>query len=190
MKRIWLLTLVSVITVSASAQVQFGIKGGVNVTDIKDDLAPGATDSRVAFHVGALAHIHLSKMFAIQPEASFSSEGAEYRLAGFDGITKTNYINVPVLLQFQTSGFRLQTGPQLGILVSSEFEADNSTAQNEIDITNNVNFSWSFGAGFLTKSGLGIDARYNLGLSNMYESGTAEAKSRVWQFGLFYQFGK
>lgn len=185
---ILLVFLVSVFA-GYSQRTQFGIKAGVNITDIEDDLAPNATNSETGFHVGGLAHIHLARSFALQPEVVLSSQGARYTLPTYNGETKNYYINVPLLLQYMRSGFRLQTGPQIGFLLSSKFEPTGGGAESDLkDISNNVNFEWSFGAGYLAKSGLGIDARYNLGISNMYETGRAEAHSRVWQFGLFYQF--
>lgn len=172
-----------------SQRTQFGLKAGVNITDIDDDLAPNNTNPETGFHVGGLAHIHLARYLAVQPEVTFSSQGARYTLPTYNGETKNYYLNIPVLLQYLNSGFRLQTGPQLGLLLSSKFEPNTGGAETDLkDISNNVNFEWSFGAGYLTRSGLGIDARYNLGISNMYETGRAEAHSRVWQFGIFYQF--
>jgi hypothetical protein len=132
-----------------------------------------------------LAHIHLSRSFAIQPEVVFSAQGAEY------GNTKlkANYVNIPVLAQYMFgNGFRLQTGPQLGILAGSEVK-NGSTETDLDDVFKTTDFSWSFGTSYLTKSGLGLDARYNLGLSNINKNDNgAEIKNRVWQLGLFYQF--
>jgi hypothetical protein len=48
-------------------------------------------------------------------------------------------------------------------------------------------FSWAFGIGFISASGLGFDARYNLGLSDITK-GRGNVKNQVWQLGLFYQF--
>jgi hypothetical protein len=53
----------------------------------------------------------------------------------------------------------------------------------------NTDFSWAFGLGYLATSGLGVDARYNLGISNINNtSRTADVRNSVFQFGLFYQF--
>jgi hypothetical protein len=190
MKRLSFVFITLFFTVAAFSQkTQFGVKAGVNLADVKDDLAPDNTDSKVGFHVGGLAHIHLSESFAVQPEVMLSSQGAKYTLPSYSGETQNYYINVPVLLQYMVKGLRLQTGPQVGFLLSSKFKPSNGGAEGDLkDIARDVNLDWSFGAGYLTPSGLGLDARYNLGLANMYQDGRAEAKSRVWQVGLFYQF--
>jgi hypothetical protein len=46
--------------------------------------------------------------------------------------------------------------------------------------------AWTFGLGYLTYSGLGIDGRYNLGLSNINKAGGNTLKNNVFQVGLFY----
>jgi|SRR5436190_10867271 len=163
--------------------VHFGLKAGVNFSTIK--ISDGDYyDSKTGFHVGGLAHIHVAKHFAIQPEVLYSTQGANR------GSTKhkENYINVPVLGQYMTNtGFRLQTGPQVGFVVSAKSE----TGDVEVDIKDQVNtveFGWSFGASYICKFGFGLDARYNLGISNITETESVTAKNRVFQVGAFYQF--
>ena len=74
---------------------EFGLKGGVNFAKLNFE---GNTDvnTRTSFHLGGLAHFHLSKQFAIQPELMYSGQGASY--AGGD--IKLSYINVPVIGQY------------------------------------------------------------------------------------------
>jgi len=184
MKRIVLLGVVLFLVKSTFAQhVNFGLKGGVNFATLKDDGNENA-DGRTAWHAGALAHIHISEHFAIQPEVVYSSQGAEYPN---DVSLKLGYVNIPVLAQYMFgNGFRLQTGPQLGILASSELK----TGQTETDVEDgikNLDAGWVFGTSYITRSGLGIDARYNLGLRDISDA-HPDLKNRVWQVGLFYQF--
>jgi len=190
MKKIFVIALGFIVMKTTSAQVgttHFGIKAGVNITDIKVQNTDNG-DSRIGFHVGGLAHIHLSRQFALQPELVFSTQGREESVGGVEYKTNLSYINVPVLGQYMFgNGFRLQTGPQVGFLL----DAENSVNGNEQDAGNaykSIDFSWAFGASYLTSLGLGIDARYNLGLSNINDLSNTEYKNRVWQIGLFYQF--
>jgi hypothetical protein len=185
MKKILLLGVVLFLVKATFAQrhVDFGLKAGVNFANLKDD-ANNNTDTRTGWHLGGLAHVHLSKHFAVQPELLFSTQGAEY---GNDVKMRLNYVNIPVLAQYMfNNGFRLQTGPQLGILASSDVKVGNTETDIE-DGIKNIDFAWSFGTSYLMRSGLGIDARYNLGLSDISEA-NPDLKNQVWQIGLFYQF--
>jgi len=186
MKRIILLAVVAIAANAAYAQkVQFGVKAGVNLANFNDDASPNS-NSKAGLNIGALAHIHLNENWAVQPEVVYSMQGAEFN----NGTkAKVNYINIPVLGQYMfANGFRLQTGPQLGILTSSKAKSGDV----EIDTDNgykNTDFAWTFGAGYLFPgTGVGIDARYNLGISDISKSESTDLKNRVWQFGLFYQF--
>jgi hypothetical protein len=186
MKKTFLLCFVTILSMTAFTQrgnVQFGIKGGINLSDYSDNV--NTSGFRVGFHVGGLAHIHTSNpKLAIQPEIVFSTQGADFN----NGTDQVDYVNIPFLIQYLgRGGLRLETGPQIGALVSAKFDDNDGV---EYDIKNNFkksDLSWAFGIGFLSASGLGIDARYNLGLSDITK-GRGDVKNRVWQFGLFYQF--
>lgn len=170
--------------IAQHSNVQFGVKGGVNISNFNDD-AYGNSDGKVGLHLGGLAHIHVTRQFAVQPEAIFSMQGAEFP----NGAKyKLNYINIPVLGQYMFGeGFRVQTGPQLGILVSAESKFNDVEVDND-DNYKTADFGWTFGAGYLSKTGLGVDARYNLGISDITKATASDVKNRVWQIGLFYQF--
>jgi len=184
MKRIIISAVMLLLIEGAFAQqAQFGIKGGINFANIKDEAAGNTADARTGFNVGGLAHIHITRAFAVQPEIVYSTQGAEYD----NGTLKLNYINVPVLAQFMFGdGFRLQTGPQLGILTTSKFKSGDTKV--DVDGYRTADLAWSFGASYIGHMGLGIDARYNLGLTDVTKSSSTDLKNRVWQLGLFYQF--
>lgn len=171
-------------TLSSNAQkTNFGVKLGYNSSSV--EVADGADyDAKSGIHVGGLAHIHISDHFAVQPELVFSTQGGE------SGNTKLklNYINFPVLAQYMfKGGFRLQTGPQLGFLVSSEMKFGNVQVDID-DAYNSIELAWALGAGYVFSSGIGIDARYNIGLTDITDATNSKAKNRVFQVGLFYQF--
>lgn len=168
--------------------IQLGVKGGLNLATFKNVKGNFISnpDTRIGFHAGLLAHIHISGHFALQPEVTFSTQGAKNPANKYI----TNYINIPLLAQYMfTNGFRLQTGPQAGLLVEA-LTADYANNQNPSFKTflRSTDFSWSFGAGYLSDLGVGLDARYNLGISNVRNDPAQALKNRVWQFGIFYQF--
>ncbi len=168
-----------------SGNVCLGIKGGVNVYNVHND-NDNDYDSKSGFHFGLLGHIHFDNQFAIQPEILYSSQGTK------NGDTKYNldYVNVPVLFQYMfDNGFRIQAGPQLGFLITAKSKTNNTT----VNIKENykpIDFGASIGASYVVPStGFGIDARYNIGLSNINKTGTVNSTNRGVQFGVFYIFG-
>lgn len=178
------------ITGSVSAQhVNVGIKGGLNVFNINNENGT-KYDPKVGFHLGLLGHIHLAKQLALQPELVYSAQGAKFNIGNVETRYKLGYINVPVLFQYMfDNGFRLQAGPQVGFLVSAKAE----TNGNNTDIKNSfekVDFALGVGAGYVNpKTGFGIDARYNLGLSNINNNTSVNSTNRGFQLGVFYLLG-
>lgn len=169
----------------SNRSVYFGIKAGVNISNVEDK-ATANTTTLVGYHAGILAHCHLSTNLAVQPEVLFSSQGAQYPNFGKE---KLNYLNVPVLLQYMfDQGVRVETGPQVGFVTSAKLERSSGGTTDIKYQLKNADFGWVIGLGYLSTAGLGIDARYNLGLTNISKDNQFNVKNRVWQFGLFYQF--
>jgi len=177
------------ITATATAQhVNIGIKGGLNLYNIKNSNS-SQYDSKAGFHLGLLGHIHLSKQLAFQPEILYSAEGAKYSVLNTKHILHLNYVNVPLLLQYMfDNGFRLEAGPQFGFLAAAKDEA-NGTKADLKNYYKKVDFAVGLGLGYVDpSSGLGIDARYNIGLGNINENSSVKSMNRGFQLGLFYLF--
>jgi hypothetical protein len=161
---------------------QLGLKAGVNIANFNDNI--NTKDPRIGFHGGLLVHVHVKPKLAIQPEIVYSQQGAEFS----NGKQKLDYVNIPILIQYLFSnGFRLQTGPQIGILADAEFEENDGDEFDNDNGFKKTDGAWVFGLSYLSSSGLGVDARWNAGLSDITKGG-ADVMNRVWQIGLFYQF--
>lgn len=166
-------------------QPKIGIKAGANFSNLVADNDYGSSrEYRVGFNGGLLAHIHTNnRSIAVQPEIVFSSQGSKFS----DQEIVLNYVNVPILLQYMfDNGFRLEAGPQVGVLTSAKAKA-NGIKENIKNEYKDGDFSWAFGLGYLSYSGLGVNARYNLGVSNVSNiPGDAKTRNSVFQVGLFY----
>ena len=171
-----------------TGHVSIGIKGGVNLYNIHNDNSI-KYDPKVGYNIGLLGHIHLNKSFAIQPELVYSAQGAKYTANNATTNYNLSYINLPVLFQYMfDNGLRLQAGPQVGLLIAAKSKTGSTTS----DIKENlkpIDLALSIGAGYIfPPTGLGIDVRYNLGLSNINDIGDVTSTNRGMQLGLFYIF--
>lgn len=160
---------------------EYGVKAGVNFATLKSSI-PGDINTRTALHIGALAHIHLSDMFALQPELLYSGQGASFP---GDRTDRYNYLNLTVNIQYMfDNGFRIQTGPQVGFLLAAKTQ----TGDLETDIKSQIkalDFDWTAGVGFLFSNGFGIDARYNFGIADITKASNT-VRNNVLQTGVFY----
>ncbi|MEO5648973.1 MAG: porin family protein [Ginsengibacter sp.] len=190
MKKTMILAATILFAFGAKAQTEahFGIKGGMNASELHNANGGAKSDTKIGFHAGLLAHIHgHHSNWAIQPELLYSLEGAKQTLSGIKTNTNLSYLNVPVLVQYMfDNGFRIEAGPQVGFLMSAKQKTDNTS----VDVKNaykTTAFSIPVGVGYLTRSGLGFDARYSFGLSDLTDGGS-KVRGNNFQFGLFYQF--
>jgi hypothetical protein len=191
MKKLSLVVVATFAAMSLWAQHKpvLGLKAGVNVADWKvENVDNSSLDSRVGFHVGALAHLHLSDKIGFQPEVLYSTQGAKN--AGTDDTYKIDYINVPLMLQYMfNNGFRIEAGPQFGFLISAKDDF-NGTEVDSKDDYKKTDVGLGFGLNYLSHSGLGIGARYNLGVGNINNDGVNDINNRVFQASIFYMFDR
>ncbi|WP_299124744.1 porin family protein [uncultured Winogradskyella sp.] len=179
-----------------NAQVTFGAKAGVNLSDITGEMVD-SFDGRTSLFFGAVAEIEISEQFSFQPELLFSSQGSDYKEIfdgeSFEGTVKVNYLNVPLMAKYYlVEGFSVEAGPQIGFLLSAKDEY----GDQEDDIKDSIkstDFGINFGLGYKLDNGLNFSARYNFGLSDNIddpdlETSGAEYKNSVIQIGVGYFF--
>jgi hypothetical protein len=193
MKKMTLVLFFICSAVAANAQVQLGLKAGLNIANVTTSgisFVNGASfSSRDAFNGGFLASLPLFSSFFLQPELMYSGQGQSFSNPVAKGTINYSYLNLPVLFKYQhVSGLFAETGPQIGFLLSAKAIANGVTYdQNAIE---SIDFSWAFGIGYkLKRIPVGLDLRYNLGLTNFYKnSGSGTAKNSVFQIDVFYLF--
>ncbi|MEO8173966.1 MAG: porin family protein [Sediminibacterium sp.] len=191
MKKLFILFVLATGSFCANAQTQFGIKGGVNLSTITGDGSEVFTSS-IGFHAGGFAKFGIAKQFSIQTEAMLSFEGAKFNVSGVSGNVSVTYLRLPVLAQYHAgSGFVLQSGPQIGLLLGANSKVKNQSTENIKDDLKSTDFSWVFGVGFMPEKGkAGVNLRYNLGLSNINSTAGPANRTSVWQIGTFIMLGK
>lgn len=156
MKNIFLTTIVlfGLILTTYSQDKKFGLKVGVNFSELNDLDAT----SKLGVIIGATYVYEFNDAFSIQPELVFSSQGAaEMRYDGRD-IT-LNYLNLPIMAQYKLSFFKgvsIEAGPQFGYLLCGKSGENKLADPNELDI--------SFGIGGTYQ----ISEDVNLGLRGLF----------------------
>jgi len=126
---------------SATAQVKFGVRGGLSSTDLKpgnfiftnpDDLEAftlSTKEAKYGYHLGIFLQAGGEKIF-IQPEILFNSSSVDYSLeSGMAGELVTNVFNetyqnidIPIMLGFKLGPLRLQGGPVGHVHIDSSSE--------------------------------------------------------------------
>lgn len=200
-----------------SEQPRFGIRGGVSISRLElDDDYMGTNydmENKTTFHAGAFVNIPLGGMFRIQPEISYMGGGSKVRgpliydqnnpsgtpTSDYNYELDMHYISVPIMFQLQTtSGFFVELGPQAGYLIKGQQEVTNGSKSDikDRDLVRKTDFGAAGGIGYLSRIGLGLNARYYHGFSNVFNSDSApdaqrdrEISTRSLQLGIVYHLG-
>jgi hypothetical protein len=184
----------------SQAQFAFGIKGGLNFSKI-DPQASVATnlDGATGYHAGAFALVKIA-MIGIQPEVIFSKQGSDFTVNTTNYEANFDYINVPILLKFYLPlGLNLQAGPQFGFLTVADLKQTATSTNSTQDVKNlfadKSDLAIAIGAGWDLPFGLTVDARYNIGMSDMTftPSGTSsqvQFKNKVIQLSVGFKLIK
>ena len=176
-----------ILTQAAMAQINFGIKGGLNITKIDDKAFKD--EFSYGYHLGGFAEIGLGKKLGIQPEVLFNQYETKidnsiadvWNPMKTDQDAKLNYLTIPIMLNYKLANIlTLQAGPQFGILISQ----DKNLLENGRDAFKSGDFSLAGGAQ-INISKLRLSGRYFVGLNDIGDiQDQAEWKNQGFQLSL------
>lgn len=166
---------------------QLGIKGGGNLESFTGSDGPNYTSHsfQAGWNAGVFTNFWLGNHFAIAPEVLYTTAGASIKTTNSDNNQNVyvnnqlnlSYISVPVMAKVRfTGGFYLETGPEINFNVS-QGKYQNQTVKN---FTNGADFAWGLGLGYQSPIGLGIGARYNVGLTKVDNVSDANFQDVNW----------
>lgn len=160
---------------AANAQIDLGVKGGLNFPTLSGDsrqLIGDQTKFRTDFYVGGYANYKVTDQISFQPELLYSKQGAGIKNSGnSNSKIVTHNINIPLMGRYEImEGLNVEFGPQLGFLVSAKGKTEEGKTDTKVKITDNFktfDFGLNFGAGYKVTDELEINARFTKGLSNI-----------------------
>lgn len=118
-------------------KIQFGLKGGINISNVWDSETEEFTsDRKMGYVAGAIIRIPIGRYLGIQPEVLFSQKGfsGEGSILGseYSFTRTTSYIDVPLQLALKPAGFlTIVAGPQYSYLIKQKDVFDNSIISYE-----------------------------------------------------------
>ena len=207
MKKIFML-LAMIVTMTAannaSAQIKFGLKGGVNVTDISLNSSVFDASNRTGFFVGPTIKVQLP-LVGLGIDASALYDQREAKIKVGNTTTKetlrSQAINVPINLRYgwglsSLANIFLFAGPQFGFNVGDK---DQKITESSTWSVKNSNFSLNFGAGVTLLSHLQLTANYNVVCGKTSDATITEgieqltnkevrSRANAWQIALAYYF--
>ena len=170
----------------------FGLKLGVNGTNLYDDSKAEDKKSRIGFTGGAFVKIPLGgQRFSLRPELLFTTKGAEFDFAnGIQQNIKLSYIELPLSLEMNLAILNLHAGLHAGLLADSEGKFKDAqgnpitTFKLDKDDLETLDYGWHVGAG-LDLGNIGLHLRIARGLKNVAQSSSlqdvfGDLKNSAW----------
>ena len=167
MKKLFLIAALMVATLSANAQQMF-IKPmvGADLTTFTGDVED--TKMKVGLVAGAEFGYNLSEQFGLTAGLLYSMQGSKYK--DIDDAQKCDYLNIPIMANYYIiPGLAIKAGIQPGFLMSAKHDdVDIKDFYKSFDLSVPLGLSYEF-------SDFVIDARYNLGVSNIVDKDLSKA---------------
>jgi hypothetical protein len=185
-------------TISLHSQIKFGIRAGLNTTEVNpnsllitnrddiDDFRLNLENARYGYHLGLFIQANSEFLF-IQPEIWFRSNSAEFMVEDIQAgvgneifTERYQYIDIPVQLGIRLGPVRMGCGPVGHLFINSVTEFEENTQVQDYekrfeDIT----------LGYV--AGLGIDI-WNFHLDLTYEGNFSKFGDHFSFYGRQYAF--
>ena len=194
---------------SAQAQVKFGLKGGLNVTNMSLNSEVFDADNQTGFFIGPTVEFTLPIVgLGIDASALYDQRDAKVKVEddgeSVESKIKNQSINIPINLRYgvglgSTASLFLFAGPQFGFNVGDKNQSlFEDAAQWRLKSST---FSVNVGLGAMLLSHLQISANYNIACGKTGETTVSDVagetvqqifkkrgRANAWQIGLAYYF--
>lgn len=174
--------------IPAQAQINFGVKGGLNLSKASLSDVPGnfKKDNFTGFFIGPMAELNIPIVgLGVDASLLFAQRGIKVSEAGDNITVKQNGIDIPVNLKYtiglgSLAGIYLAAGPDFYF----DFEKKTGIDKKKAEVGINV------GAGVKLLNHLQVGANYNIPLGDTadIEGTNGSYKTKTWQVSVAYIF--
>lgn len=199
-----LFLLAAIAVMPAGAQVKFGVKGGLNSSNMKFDYENLTNKNGYGWFLGPTlkASLPIGPLGVGADIAAFYDwRQSKVELLGLEKTIKQQSIVIPLNARVNFSllhvlGLYIATGPQFGINIGDGGADLSSTSSvKEHFQIKKSQFSWNIGAGFIIARHLEVGAAYNLGIGKTGELKNLSSdeikdrpKQKSWVVSVAYYF--
>lgn len=198
-----LLLGISTLVSAQQSEINFGIKGGYSLSDMK--LSDTSLDSKSFFYIGALAEKPLSPKMGLQAELLYSQVGGKYtypliQLIGNEIVNagnattdfQLNQLQVPISLKYYfIPNFSASAGLNFGFSLSKKIKSEMPYSESyteDSDFAKTLNLFPFLGLEYKISQKFFVDARYHFNFFEVNKSNAIPVKIGFLQAGIGYRF--
>ncbi len=171
MKKIIFTIFTLAIITTSYAQVNFGLRGGLNLSDYSNL----ESDKKTDLYFGAFLSLKLGDLYTLQPELTYSKEGTKLN-GNYDRLQsntiKANFFSAAIINKFNIAKrAHVVIGPYLDIRMSENIDYRNFNDNNYYyeSVTNGADIGFIAGFGFDVTDSFTIEARYKQGFIDTFD---------------------
>lgn len=179
--------------------IRYGITAGPTWSTMKTNWAMDQESKHVlGFHFGGFAEMPLAEKFSLRPELEYQTMGVKYPADDandtFGVRTKSTYITLPILLEYALMDkLKVGVGPYASMMLSLKDKVipyqgmEDEYNYDYVDESSHfkkLHLGVGAGISYQIVSKIGVNFRYNLGLSNMLKDGDTDSTVRNRSFSL------
>ena len=209
-KIISLIVLLAAMTMPAKAQMNLGVKGGLNVTSMSLDAKVLDSSNQMGFFIGPTVKFTLPVVgLGIDASLLYDQRSSDVELESTEGIVlsdqiKQQSIQIPVNVRFgfglgDAASIYVFAGPQLGFNLSGKKSVFHDAAEWKFSTSN---LSGNIGAGVMLLKHIQASVSYNFSLGKTGEfevenyyaeligknGSKSSGKMNAWQLSVAYYF--
>jgi hypothetical protein len=193
------LLLAAMSVTPATAQVQFGVKGGLNLTNMKFSKSAFDTKNQAGFFIGPTVKFTLPIVgLGIDASALYDYRSAKIDDRKVEKTLKQHQIVIPINLRYtvglgDAANVFFFAGPQVGFNIGDK---DQTIVKDALEWRlKESNFSVNVGIGATVLSHLQVTANYNIACGKTGEvtvkdgvDAAFKGRNNAWQIGVAYFF--
>ncbi|KRP08767.1 MAG: hypothetical protein ABR95_00660 [Sphingobacteriales bacterium BACL12 MAG-120813-bin55] len=189
MKKFMAITLSLGLVVAAQAQLEVGLKAGVNLASQSTNIDGADYGSTTGLYLGIPVRYYINDNLVFQPEIAFMQKGSSFdfetSVPGFfetkvesDG--KLNYVEIPLMVQYLIGDGDIQpfvqAGPSIGIGMGTKSTGTSTTTVTDPFTGSTTTETEDFDdSGSFEDAGLsGIDFGFGIGAGAVMEAGPGD----------------
>jgi len=198
MKRLFaIILLAAALAIPSEAQVKFGLKGGLNVTNMSINNIDDAISNKSGFFVGPTVKFTLP-IVGLGVDIAALYDQREAKIKDTDVKLQQKTVQIPVNLRW---GFGLGSTASIYLFAGPQFGFNVGDGDKKFDVADwsvkTAQVSGNAGLGVMLLKHLQVSANYNFALSKSGEitakdaagnTVTGKAKSNAWQIAVAYFF--
>ena len=211
MKKLFMIAAMAVATLAANAQSKMKAgtwiiqpKAGATITSITNLDGYGTDDANVYVGgtIGGEVEYQIDNRFSVAAGVGYIMQGKQWADVSYGGTkvednkVELGYINVPIVANFYAfKGLAFKAGVQFAFMTNAKSKYTMTSGGNETSVSvdmkdacNTFDFSIPVGASYEFDNHIVIDARYNIGITNINKNGNVNCRNSVFLATVGYKF--